>query len=178
MNPVDLFISAVQALNGAPGDSQREADKWLSEFKYSREAWPVLVGILKCDISHDALFHAANILLSKTKNDWKKLGPDDKDQLLGLVRCDHLPSSAFLAEDDIVEAETVLKILIMILGVAQTAIPSFVFERLCMAQATMTCMSGQTATSELLQSCQNMLVPGVDSSLSYVQAIMFSLDRC
>lgn len=86
MSSAATFIAAVEALNGAPGDSQRQADSWLSEFKYSADAWPTILHLLQQDISHDVLFHVTSIALSKAKNDWKKLSLDERRQVTQVVR--------------------------------------------------------------------------------------------
>lgn len=95
MSSSATFVAAVQALSGPPGDAQRQADSWLSEFKYSADAWSTILHLLQQQVSHDVLFHVANIALSKVKNEWKKLSLDDQRQVTKVVRsatfqCPHL----------------------------------------------------------------------------------------
>ena len=45
-------------------------------------------------------------------------------------------------------------------GFGDGGIPKFVLDRLCMAEATMTCMSGADETVRLLQRCGNMIQQG------------------
>lgn len=87
MSSAATFIAAVQALNGPPGDAQRQADSWLSEFKYSADAWPTILQLLRQDIPHDVLFHITSIAVSKAKNDWRRLSPDERQQVTKVIRC-------------------------------------------------------------------------------------------
>lgn len=87
MSSAATFIAAVQALNGGPGDAQRQADSWLSEFKYSADAWPTILHLLRQEIPHDVLFQITSIAISKAKNDWRKLSVDERHQVTRVIRC-------------------------------------------------------------------------------------------
>eukprot|EP00892_Ulva_mutabilis_P009771 jgi/Ulvmu1/7166/UM034_0074.1 len=146
------FIAAAEALSGLPGVAQRQADSWLSEFKYSPDAWPTILNLLQQQISDDVVFHVANIALSKAKNDWRKLGSDERRHITQVVS-----DRIFAGKDG--------------------SLPKLVLDRLCMAETAMTCMSGAQETSSLLQRCGEMIQHGGPDSTVALTMIYFTAEQ-
>lgn len=82
----ETFVAAAVALYGTDNTKRREADRWLTTYRSSPEAWQVLVNILAQTASDEVTFLAADTLLKKARAEWRKLPKDHAGVVLQAVR--------------------------------------------------------------------------------------------
>jgi hypothetical protein len=70
---VDVFASSVQALYGECEQRRREADAWFAALKMSPAAWEVASTVILRSTLAEAVFIAADIIVRKTRSEWRRL---------------------------------------------------------------------------------------------------------
>ncbi len=82
------FQQAIHAVFDHAGSPavQQQATLWLNSFAVASEAWDACLAIIQPASAPDVQFFAANMLLSKARNEWGKLQEPRRSQLVAAVR--------------------------------------------------------------------------------------------
>lgn len=83
----NTFCAAVDALYGANAAQRQEADRWLSDFKRSPQSWDALATLLQQQASAEVTFVMADVLVHRTRLDWRKMPQVQRDQVLASLGC-------------------------------------------------------------------------------------------
>ena len=83
----DVFVPAVGALYGTDQESRRKADTWLTELKHAPQAWQVVTEVMGRETAAEVIFIAADMMHSKARAEWRKLGGETAGAVLACVRC-------------------------------------------------------------------------------------------
>ena len=78
--------AAISALYGGVGESQKQANQWLSTFSQQPQAWDACLEVLNPGGSPEASFFCANMLVSKVHKEWHKLPGDQQMRLAAAIR--------------------------------------------------------------------------------------------
>ena len=79
-------LMAINVLYGGQISQQSAASAWLSNVQTSPHAWQVALELLAKQSALEVHFFAANMLLSKVRNEWTRLQPSKRTELLQIVR--------------------------------------------------------------------------------------------
>lgn len=79
-------VLAINALYGGQTPQQNAASAWLNNVQTSPHAWQVALELLAKQAAVEIHFFAANMLLTKVRNDWTHLQLSKRASLLGIVR--------------------------------------------------------------------------------------------
>ena len=86
---LDTFRAAVAALYGPDLAARQQANLWLNSFAGTAPAWEAALSLLQPAAgggssggsSLEVLFFAANLLLTKIRNDWGKLNQEQREHI-------------------------------------------------------------------------------------------------
>lgn len=80
------FQQALQALFAPDPHAQQQANAWLTSFAATPDAWASAASLLGAGYPQEVSFFCANILLSKVRQEWSHLPPEQRQQLNSMVR--------------------------------------------------------------------------------------------
>lgn len=78
--------AAIQALYGAAGADQAQANAWLNAFSATPAAWEACLQLLDPAERPEVCFFCANLLLTKVRTEWHKLSPDQASTMSIVIR--------------------------------------------------------------------------------------------
>jgi hypothetical protein len=170
---VDVFASAVQAIYGECEQHRREADAWLAAFKLSPAAWEVATKVILQSTLPEAVFIAADIIVRKTRSEWRRLSETVTQLACTAVRCVALHLTLLKCVEMwncvIMYNVKISKPVTLYVLPCRTRLhsqrdgdPSHMAARLSMALAAMICRSGSTAVTSEVEACVQRVSPGAE----------------
>lgn len=87
--PASQLLAAISALYGPDPTQQQAANTWLNTFSKTPEAWAAALAVLDPanGAPTEAAFFCANLLLSKTRDEWGRLSPEHRVELADTYMC-------------------------------------------------------------------------------------------
>jgi hypothetical protein len=80
------LVSAIAALYGGSGESQKQANQWLNSFSQHPQAWEACLELLDPARDPEVCFFSANMLLTKVRKEWHKVPSEQQLQMASIIR--------------------------------------------------------------------------------------------
>lgn len=78
---------AILALYGAQPEAVQQANVWLDSFSKQPAAWEACLALLDPQQSAEVCFFAANMLLTKTRTEWRRLDDQQQAHITAIIGC-------------------------------------------------------------------------------------------